>query len=223
VPIRRTVIAGDSVISLSDEHGFFAGTIWNYPENQEIRQLRPDMNVLMPGDVVVIPDLRERLEKRPTGAKYRFRRKGIPAMFRLQIFDQNLPRANQPFQLKAGTYAQSGQTDSKGIVSCFIPARALEGELRVGQGADEVVFALQFSHLEPLSETSGIQQRLTNLGYDCGPGTGEWNDQSRAALCAFQRNHGLKVTGECDAATRSRIEEVHDDPFDYPNPEAASS
>jgi N-acetylmuramoyl-L-alanine amidase len=85
MPINHTVSQGDSVISLSEVHGLFAVTIWNDQGNAGLRQKRTDMNVLMPGDVVVIPDKRPRLEKRPTGQTHRFRRKGIPAIFRFQF------------------------------------------------------------------------------------------------------------------------------------------
>jgi hypothetical protein len=60
MPIRHVVKPGDSVIQLSDEHGFYAMTIWDHADNAELKQKRADMNILMEGDVVVIPDKREK-------------------------------------------------------------------------------------------------------------------------------------------------------------------
>src|SRR5258708_29736807 len=97
--VRHTVQQGESVISLSEQYGLFAETIWDDPANAALRKNRPDMNVLLPGDVVVIPDKRPRLEKRETGARHKFRRKGIPALFRLQVYDMHHPRATQNYTL----------------------------------------------------------------------------------------------------------------------------
>ena len=127
MPINHTVCQGDSVISLSETHGLFAVTIWNDPGNAGLRQKRTDMNVLMPGDVVVIPDKRPRLEKRPTGQTHRFRRKGIPAIFRFQIFDMHIPRANQHYTLTVDGVELKGTTDGSGILEEYIPAQAKEG------------------------------------------------------------------------------------------------
>ena len=224
MPIRHTVVAGDSVISLSDEHGLFPDTIWNDGGNADLKQKRQDMNVLLPGDVVVIPDLRPRLEKRPTGAKHRFRRKGLPAVFRLQVFDQNIARSNEPYKLTVdGGAPQTGTTDGQGIIQCFIPAQSKEGELVVGKGDDELLFAVEFGYLDPLNEVTGVQHRLTNLGYDCGEPDGTWNAQTKQALRDFQRNHSIQVTGEFDAATKAKMHTVHDEPYKYPDPEESGS
>jgi hypothetical protein len=71
--------------------------------------------------VVVIPDKRLRLEKRATGAKYTFRRKGIPALFRLQVYDMHIPRSNQSYKLTVDGVAHSGTTDGQGILEQYVP------------------------------------------------------------------------------------------------------
>src|SRR4051812_14800731 len=99
MPVTHTVEEGDSVLSLSERHGLFALTIWNDGANAELRQRRSDMNILMPGDVIFIPDRRRKFEKRATGKKHRFRRKGLPAIFRLQLFNRNVPVSSQEYRL----------------------------------------------------------------------------------------------------------------------------
>ena len=219
MPISHTVEPGDSVLSLSEQHGLFAPTIWNDSSNAALRTQRTDMNILLPGDVVVVPDTRVRLEKRATGKKHRFRRKGLPAIFRIQIFDQNIPVANKDFKLIVNGEEQSGKTDSMGIAEKFISAGAREGLMIVGD--NEIKLTLQFGFLNPMDDISGIQNRLQNLGYDCGSEVGVLNDQTRQALRDFQRNHQIKITGEPDAATKAKLDQVHDEPYKYPNPEPA--
>jgi N-acetylmuramoyl-L-alanine amidase len=213
MPVSHTVEQGDSVISLSDKYGLFATTIWDDAANSALRQRRPDMNVLLPGDVVVIPDKRPRMEKRPTGAKHVFRRKGIPALFRLQVYDMHIPRANQHYELIVDGVSHVGITDSKGIIEQYVSALSKLGELTIGE--DKFHVQLLFGHLDPSSELIGVQNRLNNLGYDCGEADGTLNEQTKSALMRFQREHSLKETGEVDAATRGLIDKIHNDPYTY--------
>lgn len=213
MPINHLVQQGDSIISLSQAYGLFADTIWHDGANAALRKLRPDMNTLMPGDVVVIPDKKQRTEKRAAGATHTFRRKGIPALFRLQVFDMHIPRANQAYVLTIDGVPLEGQSDAQGIVEQFIPALAKTGELVIGE--DELRLALDFGHLDPLDEVSGQQQRLNNLGYTCGEANGELNEDTQRALRQFQREHGLPESGEADARTQDLLKQIHDAPNTY--------
>lgn len=201
---------GDSVIQLSDLHGFFAPTIWQHADNAALRALRPDMNQLLPGDTVVIPDKRQREERRATGASHSFRRKGIPAKLRLQLHDMHWPRADQPFELSVdGGPVQTGRTDADGVLEAYVPARARQGELVVGD--DRLRLQLQFGHQDPHDAPSGMQKRLLNLGYLDADGA----DALRSALLRFQREHGLPCSGDADTATADKLREVYDAAFTY--------
>jgi hypothetical protein len=180
------------------------------------------MNVLAAGDRVIVPDLRPKYEKRPSGAMHRFKRKGLPAKFRIQLFDRNIPRANQPFTLRVDGTEEKGTTDAAGIVSCFIPAQGQTGELTVGTGGDELTLILEFGHLDPLNEIRGVQHRLNNLGYLCDA-SGELDEQTTHALKCFQRDNGLEITGEINDDTRGKLETIHDKPFEYPKPPPGGS
>ena len=221
MPINRTVNQGDSTISLSEEYGHFAPTIWDYADNAELKKKRSDMNVLMPGDVVVIPDKRLKYEKRPTGNKHKVRRKGIPALFRFQIFDQNIPRKNQHYTLTVDGQEKKGTTDGSGVLQEYIPPQAKDGTLVVGD--DEFTLNFKFGYLDPINEINGIQQRLNNLGYDCGDEEGEIGKATEWALLRFQRANKLELTGKPDDATKKKLEEIHDNPFDYPQQPKAGS
>ncbi len=224
IPGWQTIAEGDSVIRIADATGHFPDTIWKDPANRDLRNKRTDMNILLPGDELFVPELRPKIEKRPTSAKHKFKRKGLPAKFRVQLFDQNKPRANQPFTLLADGKEQKGTTDAQGIVSCFIPAQARTGELVVGQPGDvnspQIRLILEFGHLNPLNEVSGVQHRLTNLGYACAIASGELDEETRQALRTFQRDTGIEITGEIDDATLAKLEAIHDKPFEYPKPAA---
>lgn len=220
MPINHLVQQGDSIISLSQAYGLFADTIWDDAANAALRQRRADMNTLLPGDTVVIPDKKLRSEKRATGATHTFRRKGIPALLRLQVFDMHIPRANQPYVLTIDGVPIEGQSDGQGIVEQHISALAKAGELVIGE--DQLRLVLNFGHLNPLEDLSGQQQRLNNLGYHCGEADGELNEDTRRALRRFQREHGLAESGEADAQTRDKLQQIHDAPNTYAPSSSAS-
>ena len=73
----------------------------------------------------------------------------------------------------------------------------------------ETVMQLRLGNLNPLAETSGVKERLANLGFDCGEAGEENTPELAAALRAFQLKHGLEVTGEADQATQTKLMDEH--------------
>lgn len=218
MPTTYTVQQGDTVIRLAELHGLASETIWDDPANKDLRELRGDMNILMPGDILIIPDIQPRLEKRPTGAVHVFQTVTTPAIFRLQIFDMHNPRANQNYSLAVDTADEElyGTTDKDGILEEYVSPKASAGIIVIGPDKQKIV--VNFGHLNPLSELSGVQQRLRNLGYDPGPPSDAVNAALKAALRSFQWDHKLTVNGELTEATLKKLAAVHDAPYKYPEP-----
>lgn len=120
------------------------------------------------------------------------------------------PRANAPYILDIEGHSVHGQTDGEGMIECSIPPDARRGRLIIEPGtAHELILPLQLGHLNPVSELSGVNHRLANLGLGCGDLTDEPTPELAAALRMFQEKHGLPITGELDAATRDRLVEAH--------------
>jgi hypothetical protein len=208
LPTQRVIQEGESTISLADELGFFPETIWNDGGNSALREKRERMNVLLPGDTLTIPDNGLKSVKKPVDQKYKFRRKGIPAIFRLQVFDVEDPRANQKYTLTVDGKEISGVTDKDGILQEYVPAQSKEAELVIGP--DEFRVTIRFGLLDPINEVFGVQKRLNNLGYDCGEPDGTLNDLTQAALEKFQQRFDLKVTRTNDDATVQKLRQIHD-------------
>lgn len=221
MPLKHTVQQGESVISLSDEYGLFANTVWNDPANAELKNDRKDMNVLMPGDILHIPDIREGKVEKLTGVRHVFRRKGIPAIYRLQVFDIEEPRANQQYRLTIDGKLYEGTTDEQGILEEYVPATSKEGELIIGD--DEFKLLIEFGYMDPITEIVGVQKRLNNLGFICGEPTGELDDSTRGALLAFQKRFHLELTGEPDDTTLAELEKVQDAPHEFPPQETTKN
>jgi hypothetical protein len=218
MPIEHVVEQGETTIGLSEQYGVFAEMIWNDPANAELRQKRNDMNVLMPGDKLVIPDKRSKEVSKPPERKHRFRRRGVPAKFRLQVFDFEEPRANQNYQLVVDGKLLKGKTDRQGVLQEYVSPWARTGELTIGP--DGFRIEIDFGYLDPIDELAGVQQRLNNLGFFCGEADGELDEDLGAALREFQGRFGLKQTGKVDPATAAKLEDVHDRNTKLPEPPA---
>ena len=204
-----TVAQGDCIESIAQKHGHFWETLWDHPDNADLKKQRKDPNVLLPGDVVFVPEKRAKDESGGTGERHRFRRKGVPSMLRIVVRVADEPRANQPYTLVIDGEQFTGTTDSEGLVEQAIPPDAKSGKLILGPLGEQDEYELSLGCVDPVTEISGVQGRLDNLGFDCGPADGELNDKTKVALKEFQEKYELPVTGEPDEATRKKLEEVH--------------
>lgn len=198
------------MLSIATANGFFWETLWDLPANAALKKKRKDPFQLVPGDVVKIPDPRERSLHGATGHRHTIRIKGIPASVQVQVFDEDHePLADQPFTLEAGGETVKGRTTGDGVVQAFVPYDAKEGKLTVGEGEREVKLEIQIGHLDPPSETQGVQSRLANLGFYSGELDGKESDALKRAVEDFQRHEGLTPSGEIDDRTRRALEDRH--------------
>ena len=220
MPKQYTIVEGDSVTSLADANGFFVRTIWDHPDNAALRAKRTSMDILMPGDVITIPDLRVASVPRPTDKRHRFKRKGVPAVFSLQVFDGDAPRREQDYLLTIGKQSIQGKTDASGILRHTLPSDTREALLLIGPDRRELL--IRFGELDPETELMGVQKRLNNLGYFCGDPDGTLNDQTRDALRDFQSRFSLPQTGEADDETKALLQRNNDSVSRFPDypPEA---
>jgi N-acetylmuramoyl-L-alanine amidase len=208
MPIDHRVKAQECLSSIAEEYGFFPGTIWDDPRNADLRRERVDGNVLREGDVVVVPDLRQRGEKIATAKRHRFRRKGVPEILRLRLCDpRGRPRAGLSYVLVIDGVPKDGTTDSDGRIKVWIPTGAKRGELRVSEKGRVEIHPLTFSALVPLDGEDGVRQRLLNLGYLAEADADD--AEVERGLRRFQEDHKVPVTGLCDDATKRAIEALY--------------
>jgi hypothetical protein len=201
---------GDCIASIGADYGFLPKTIWNHPANAELKQRREFENVLLPGDIVVIPDKVLRHENRPTDNRHVFVRKGVPEKLEVVLLDDaGLPRANLFYVVTIDGRSVPGNTDAEGRLRISIPPNARQGHLLVRDGQLEEEYPLQLGHLDPITEITGVQARLSNLGFDCGSERGESGPKTMQAIRQFQESAGLEPTGELDNITREKLKIAH--------------
>jgi N-acetylmuramoyl-L-alanine amidase len=210
MPIKVIAEPGDCIDSIAFKHGFFPDKIWNHGDNAELKRKRKDPNVLHGGDEVVIPEKEEGPVSKPDAKRYKFKRKGVPAKFKIQIKQNGKPVKNEPYTLDIDGKLITGKTDANGKIETSIPPDAKVAKLQVGEGSDKFVYDdIKLGGMDPADTAAGARARLTNLGYPTkSDPPGEIGDETKEALKQFQNHNKLDATGGLDKATQDKLKEL---------------
>ena len=201
------IVQGQSIPSVAKDYGFFWQTLWDHGDNAALKQKRQNPNVLFEGDEVVVPEKELKEVSKPTEAKHKFKRKGDPLKFKIQLKMMGKPRKNEDYVLNIDGKLIRGKTDGEGKIEQSVPGDATGGWLRLRDGKEQ--YPVRIGHLDPVDELTGVQQRLNNLGFTCGSEGGELDEGTQAALRSFQSKCKLNVSGEPDDATKAKLKELH--------------
>jgi N-acetylmuramoyl-L-alanine amidase len=211
--INHTVEQGEHLSGIASKYGFRDyKTIWDHPDNASLKQLRKSPNVLLPGDIVSIPDKFVKHEPCATDRTHHFALHTGKLFLRLALrdFDDN-PLANTNCELKIDGSSIPLVTDGNGLISVPISATAKEATLIFKDPLVpfDLSVPIKIGHLDPVEEISGQKARLNNLGYITRP-LDEIDDKTFEHIVQeFQCDFGLRVTGVCDAATEAKLKQLH--------------
>lgn len=182
--------------------------VWDDPQNADLRLRRQNPNVLMPGDVVYIPDRQEKRELLPTGQRHRFRLSASPLKLCIVLKESDgQPLSGLACTLEIDDARFALTTGEDGRIEKEIEATAREGRLCVPDAGIE--FPFHVGHLDPVDATSGIAARLANLGYYLAPVDPLDESELQAAVEEFQCDYGLTVDGICGPKTQAKLKDVH--------------
>ena len=156
---------GDSAESLAAENGLLLETVWNHPENKELKELRKDPHILYPGDQLFVPDIQLKEVSAVTEITHIFVLEIPLSKLRVVILHNDLPAANERYVLQIEGTSLDGRTKSDGSVEKSISPTAKKARLILSPGENERILDLQLGGLDPITETSGVQGRLYNLGF----------------------------------------------------------
>jgi N-acetylmuramoyl-L-alanine amidase len=206
----RIIAQGEGMARLAIESGHFWQTLWELPENKELREARGHPEVLLPGDRVTIPPLRPKSASGATGKVHRFRRRGMPVPLTHVVRDaEGKPVGGLRYELVAGGATFAETTGDDGVISHWVDPMAGEATLTVWPARDgfpeTLVWKIAVGHLDPVNTVSGMISRLNSLGYSAGDAGDVLTAAARQALTAFQRKEGVEVTGTIDGATISAM------------------
>jgi hypothetical protein len=209
----HVVQQGDYLSQIAAEYGFRDyQTIWKHPDNADLSSLRQSPNVLLPGDIVHIPDKAQKQESAPTGKTTVFKVAGRTLFLELAVKDfDNQPLADTKCELQVEGKSTHLTTDASGRIKVPISPSAKEATLFFKDPLVpfDLLVPIKIGYLDPVDAVSGQKARLSNLGYITRP-LEEVDDTVFArTVQEFQCDMDLPVTGVCDPATQDQLLQLH--------------
>ena len=190
----HTVEQGEYLASIAKDYGFSDWhTIYDHPQNADLKKKRPNPNVLFPGDQLFIPDKQLKGESCLTEKKTRFKLNVPKAWLRLVLKDQDgKALSNEPYTFTLAWLTFKGSTDGSGSLEQKIPIGIDIGRLTLDK--IDLTWDIKIGHLDPVHDqgedetiVAGLQARLNNLGYNCGDIDGVLGPNTTLALKSFQQ------------------------------------
>ena len=145
---------GDCISSIAFQFGLLPRTIWDHPENSALKKKRLDPNILFPGDEVFIPDKQIRFEARPTDARHKFRRLGVPTHLSVRFLHENKPRAGESYTfLIDGAVGPTGKLDADGACLISISPGSKGGKVILGDPTHGEEYPFSLGCLDPVENS----------------------------------------------------------------------
>ncbi len=152
---------GDYLSKIATQHGVADWrVIYDHPNNASFRQLRPNPNLISPGDQLFIPDRGTKSLPAQTGSPARFRAHRARNTLQVKLLDHaGNPLANQACKLEYDGTSRPVTTDGSGVLRETVPP-ALSEALLIVNG---VSMTLAIGHLNPMDNApdhgvSGVQR-----------------------------------------------------------------
>src|SRR5262245_59379690 len=192
--------------------------LYNHASNADLRKLRPNPNILFPGDEVFIADHDngKRVEC-STGQAHTFTIKTPQTALRVFLKDADgEPFTQKKYVLHVGDKNIEGVTGPDGLLETEVPIGEGKALLSVWLWDDDpddpdIEYELQLGHLDPARTIEGVQARLQNLGFRCTV-DGVVGPQTAAAIRRFREKYGVAQEGEdlIDDALCNKLAELHE-------------
>ena len=194
-----TVRQGDCISSIAARHGMLSEEIWAHADNDALRELRADPNLLCEGDTLFLPDLRAKYESLATGQEHALVLRNTLVLLRVRLVKNGEPLTGD-YSLDVSGRVYEG-TLSDGVLEEHIPAGSREAILELRETNEALV--LQLGQLDPADTPRGAIDRLRNLGLLAPRAcrSDSLDGAARHILRLVQRADGLNETGELDEDT----------------------
>lgn len=204
---------GDHIGKLALRFGLNYRAIWEHPNNAQLKALRQNPSVLLPGDRLFIPDRSVREETLGIDQRHRFKTSRAPLRLRItleDIFFEPIAHANCALNLGARTIRL--QTNAEGKIDEAIDPDVHEVILVVHdkeRALSGLPITIKVGDLDPVQEKSGQIARLNAMGYSAGKPINGDDAQFRSAVEEFQCDFGLQVDGKCGPTTQGKLKKVY--------------
>jgi hypothetical protein len=201
---------GDTVASIVLPLGADPDAVWSDPKNDRLRAERSDPAVLCAGDILYIPDDDPPSHTAAAGSTNTFTSLVATQTVRI-VLGGGQPVANTAYVVHGLGDDVTGTTGADGSLSIDVPVNIDTFVLELPD--QQATYQVLVGHLDPVTQDSGVRQRLSNLGYGSPlfDLLGDLGIEADAALVIrlFQISNGLNVSGEPDADTVAAIQKAH--------------
>jgi len=205
---------GDYLIKLAHILSFDADEVWGSARNAELRKKRPNHNVLVPGDVLFIPDVEEPKKNRFSAKSSNDYVAFVPrTKVKVAMNMAGKPMKDETYVVRGiGEDEKERTTDGQGNIKFEASVHVRDVEVHFPER--KLTRTVAIGGLDPIEEPSGLKMRLTHLGfYTAQPpaASREPRDENRleAAVAAFQSANALPSTGKLDDATKAAVLAAH--------------
>lgn len=212
---QHTVAQGETLLRIARQYGFRTSkSLYQHPINADFRTLRPDPNLIFPGDIIKIPQKTEKFMPLKTGSKNTFVVRDEKEYFRLKVaYDDGDDITGKRVVLNIGSQAIDTVLQSDGLIEVELNNNdALTGNvdlyLKAGDTTPTKSFAVQIGNLDPIDTLSGVQGRCNMLGFNCGKVDGVMGEKTRIGVKEFQYEHELDVDGIPGPKTKAKLQQV---------------
>jgi hypothetical protein len=159
MPETHVVQQGECLTSIAAKYGFAdIKPIYEAAENAAFRARRPDPNVILPGDEIVIPERTKKSLSLATGERHRVVVKVPRRKLRVKL---ELPGGRaltgQPFELVVEGRTINGQVAAENVVEAEVPADATLATLLLPKLGFKVRVGI--GHLDPVRDGAGGRTR----------------------------------------------------------------
>jgi hypothetical protein len=201
----HTIAHHECINSIAARYGFHWRDVWEHPDNQAIRELRKNPNLLCPGDTIAVPTPRPGSQSLASGQQHRMVVR-VGAKLRIRLQDRGEPISGA-YVLEVGGRRLEGELDGEGQLEQPIPATATRATLLLVERNELVELLL--GDLDPADTPVGAIERLVNLGLFTDRSVRTLTPEVRHVLLLVQREEGLEATGELDEATADVLVRWH--------------
>ena len=208
---EHTVEQGETLASIAIAHKVAYGSVLHAPQNEALLQTRTPQQ-LFEGDIVFIPEAPPKSVILEVDRVHTLVVRPPSVRVQVQFLCGGAPRGLEPCTIRVddGDPIEE-RLDADGWLRTEVSAAATQLQVTFFPDTEYAEEAtLQLGHLDPISEMRGIQQRLNNLGFECGAEDGDAAERTQAALRAFQAaTASVPPSGTACSQTLAALSQLH--------------
>jgi hypothetical protein len=201
MPKIHKVRQGECLSSIASQYGLMSWrSLYEHPDNERLRALRDNPNIILPGDHIVIPDPSVKSISGPTDALHSYRVKGEPTYLRLNLLLDLFGEGSigkYVLEVEGMKEPIEGELGEKGAIDVPILPRSSSAKLSLFDSTSGQCIhtaELKIGDLDPIETLSGVQARLNALRFDCGKVDGVWGKKTELTVRRFQKS--LEIVDE---------------------------